>query len=576
MSKQYLNIPGFGTALVVANATERLTVPLIDGILVFQEDNQTLYIYLQDINTWVTPATVVGGNSFETFQTPNGTYPTASSPTDTMTFTSSDSTITITGNSGTDTIDFKIGSNIDAVDIADGSVTNTEFQYINTLTSNAQTQLNGKESTITAGTTSQYWRGDKTFQTLDTLAVPENTNLYFTDERSQDAVGGILTDTATVDFTYNDGANTITADVIDGSITNTKLSTVATSTFKGRTTAGTGSPEDLTVAQAKTLLNLTGTNSGDQTITLTGDVTGSGTGSFTTAIASGVIVNADVNASAAIAGTKIDPNFGSQNIVTTGTESSASLTVTGTGGNGFADLVNQSSAPATPTSAMRLYSDSSNRLSWKGTNGFTRTVDGTANTANRIYTLPDAAGTITLNDATQTLTNKTISGSSNTLSNIATSSITGFDEAAQDATGSMLSSTDLQYTDATPLLSVKKTVEIKVFDDTTTITTGDGKYIWVVPSQFSTRKILAVFATVTTVSSSGLPTIQIANITNANDVLSTAITIDASEFTSDTAATPAVVNSSNNTLATGDRIRVDVDVAGTGAKGLSVGLIIGV
>ena len=35
-----------------------------------------------------------------------------------------------------------------------------------------------------------------------------------------------------------------------------------------------------TVAQVKTDLSLTGTNSGDQTITLTGDVTGSGTGSF--------------------------------------------------------------------------------------------------------------------------------------------------------------------------------------------------------------------------------------------------------------------------------------------------------
>lgn len=37
-----------------------------------------------------------------------------------------------------------------------------------------------------------------------------------------------------------------------------------------------------TVAQVKTDLGLTGTNSGDQTITLTGDVTGSGTGSFAT------------------------------------------------------------------------------------------------------------------------------------------------------------------------------------------------------------------------------------------------------------------------------------------------------
>jgi hypothetical protein len=35
----------------------------------------------------------------------------------------------------------------------------------------AQGQINNKENTITAGTTSQYWRGDKTFQTLDKTAV---------------------------------------------------------------------------------------------------------------------------------------------------------------------------------------------------------------------------------------------------------------------------------------------------------------------------------------------------------------------------------------------------------------------
>jgi hypothetical protein len=34
-----------------------------------------------------------------------------------------------------------------------------------------QTALNAKEDTITAGTTSQYYRGDKTFQALDKTAV---------------------------------------------------------------------------------------------------------------------------------------------------------------------------------------------------------------------------------------------------------------------------------------------------------------------------------------------------------------------------------------------------------------------
>lgn len=40
--------------------------------------------------------------------------------------------------------DIKVAAGIDAIKLADGSVTNTEFQYINSLTSNAQTQLDGK------------------------------------------------------------------------------------------------------------------------------------------------------------------------------------------------------------------------------------------------------------------------------------------------------------------------------------------------------------------------------------------------------------------------------------------------
>lgn len=48
--------------------------------------------------------------------------------------------------------------------------------------------FNSKEPAITAGTVLQYWRGDKSWQTLDTLAVPENTNLYYTDTRARAAI----------------------------------------------------------------------------------------------------------------------------------------------------------------------------------------------------------------------------------------------------------------------------------------------------------------------------------------------------------------------------------------------------
>ena len=46
-------------------------------------------------------------------------------------------------------------------------------------------------------------------------------------------------------------------------------------------------------------------------------------------IVNGTIINEDVNTSAAIAGTKVDPAFGSQNLSTSGTAATGALTVTG-------------------------------------------------------------------------------------------------------------------------------------------------------------------------------------------------------------------------------------------------------
>lgn len=54
----------------------------------------------------------------------------------------------------------------------------------------------------------------------------------------------------------------------------------------------------------------------------------------------------------------------------------------------------EQAAPGTPTNALRIFADTSNRFSWIGENGFVRTFDGTANTANRSYVLQDASGTL--------------------------------------------------------------------------------------------------------------------------------------------------------------------------------------
>lgn len=59
----------------------------------------------------------------------------------------------------------------------------------------------------------------------NTDQLPEgSTNLYFTEERAQDAVGAILTDSSSIDFTYNDGSNTISAAVLPAGVDHDALS----------------------------------------------------------------------------------------------------------------------------------------------------------------------------------------------------------------------------------------------------------------------------------------------------------------------------------------------------------------
>jgi hypothetical protein len=85
-----------------------------------------------------------------------------------------------------------------------------------------------------------------------------------------------------------DGAQTIATKAV----TLAKMADMATASLIYRKTAGDGAPEVNTLATLKTDLGLTGTNSGDQTITLTGDVTGTGTGTFAATIANDAVTYA--------------------------------------------------------------------------------------------------------------------------------------------------------------------------------------------------------------------------------------------------------------------------------------------
>jgi len=115
----------------------------------------------------------------------------------------------------------------------------------------------------------------------------------------------------------------------------------------------------------------------------------------------------------------------------------------------------------------------------------------------------------------------------------------------------------------TPAMKAKYDQEvwiIPISDQTTSLTTGTGKFTFRVPYGAT---VTGVRASLKTASSSGIPTFDINE--NSASILSTKLTVDANEKTSTTAATAAVI--SDSTLVNDAEITIDIDVAGTGAVG---------
>ena len=122
---------------------------------------------------------------------------------------------------------------------------------------------------------------------------------------------------------------------------------------------------------------------------------------------------------------------------------------------------------------------------------------------------------------------------------------------------------------------VERTLIIKCVADGIGPSVGNGITHVTIPSPLNTRKLQNAEAHVYTVGTGGsITTVQLHNLTDAVDMLSTAITIDLNEKDSSTAATPHVIGASN-TVATGDVIRIDVDAVATNTLGLEIRMVFG-
>lgn len=121
--------------------------------------------------------------------------------------------------------------------------------------------------------------------------------------------------------------------------------------------------------------------------------------------------------------------------------------------------------------------------------------------------------------------------------------------------------------------AISRVVQAIVFNFTTDVATGNGKFYFHIDSRLAGMDLVDVHAEVITAGTTGTTDIQIHNLTQTADMLSTVITIDSGQTGSDTASTPAEIDTANDDVAENDVIRIDVDaVSVTEPQGLIITL----
>ncbi len=227
---------------------------------------------------------------------------------------------------------------IDRAVVTDGSgfvsaatTTATEIGYVNGVTSSIQTQLDAKVPTsLTSGNilvgsaggvaTSVTMSNDATIIASGALTI---ANGAITNAKVNASAAIDFSKLATLTSTnilVGSAGNVATSVAMTGDVTigNTGVTAISSGVIVNadvNASAAIDFSKLATLTSANIILGSAGNVATSTAVT--GDVTISNAG--VTAISSGVIVNADVNASAAIAGTKIDPAFGAQTMSVTST-----------------------------------------------------------------------------------------------------------------------------------------------------------------------------------------------------------------------------------------------------------------
>lgn len=126
------------------------------------------------------------------------------------------------------------------------------------------------------------------------------------------------------------------------------------------------------------------------------------------------------------------------------------------------------------------------------------------------------------------------------------------------------------------IIAGKRCVILKVYAETSAISSGNGKMFFAVPAVLNGMNLTSVGGHLYTAATSGVVQVQIRNATSAVDMLSSAKLLEWDATEKDTAtaaaASTAVINTSADGVATGEEIAVDIDAAASGAQGMEIRL----
>lgn len=476
---------------------------------------------------------------------------------------------------------------IDAANINTGDVSNTEFNYLDGVTSGIQGQIDGKQaagSYVTQSTTvnGHPLSSNITVTAGDLGATTVGNNLF------------TLTNPTAIRFIKINADNTVTtedaatfrtsigAGTGNGSVTSVALTlpswlsvsgSPVTSSGTLAVSAATGQTQNQFLATPNGSTGAVGLRSivAADIPTLNQNTTGSAATLTTPRNINGVAFNgsADITVAAA-AGTLTGTTL---NSTVTGSSLTSHGTIT-SGGLGTGAMIGGVT--------MTLGSDATGDLYYRNASGvLTRFAAGATGTLLQMgtssvpryttATYPQTAGTsgkILISDGTNIVSSTpTYPNASATSGKIIKSDGTNFvasteTYAAPGTSGNVMLSNGTDWTSG----KIPEALIVAVSDESTAITTGTAKVTFRMPYAMT---LTSVRASVNTASSSGLPTINVKE--SGTTIFSTKVTIDANEKTSQTAATPSVL--SDTSLADDAEMTVDIDVAGTGAKGLKIILI---